>query len=80
MKNMDPADQASITRVVDTLRKIEAAAPADIKPEWTKFRQLMEAAANKDYAAASKLGDMQGLASKIQSEVLTTCNLKIINF
>ena len=89
-KSLDPTSNKDAQTLVDHTRlthagdrftvgaftKVEAVAPADIKPEWTKVRVGMEELA-KASPDRSKL-DLPGLQTslaKISTNVKSVCNL-----
>ena len=75
-KSLDPTSNKDAQTLVDAFTKVEAVAPADIKPEWTKVRVGMEELA-KASPDRSKL-DLPGLQTslaKISTNVKSVCNL-----
>ena len=73
---LDPTSNKDAQTLVDAFTKVEAVAPADIKPEWTKVRVGMEELA-KASPDRSKL-DLPGLQTslaKISTNVKSVCNL-----
>lgn len=72
-------DKDAIAKLLPSLKKIEAAAPADIKGEWTKFVSFMEKfnQGGDPSALAQEAQDMTQALPKIQKSVKDTCNITL---
>lgn len=76
-------DKDAMARVVGAFKKIEGAAPDDIKAEWTTLRSLLEkfTADNRDLLAlAAEAEKLKPAAERVETQVKEACNIDITTF
>jgi hypothetical protein len=74
------ADRAAATRFVASVRTIEAAAPDDVRSEWTTLRAFFEkfAVDHPDLAGlTTQMASYQATAKKIETHARETCDVDL---
>lgn len=74
------ADREAAAKFVVTVRAIEAAAPEEVKAQWTRLRALFEKFADDDPDLAALSRDMSQLsdpAQQIETHAEKTCHIRL---
>jgi hypothetical protein len=71
-------DSAALEKGLSVIRKIQAAAPPEVKQAWTDFVGFVEAAtASNTSALADAMTKMEAAGAKIEAHAKTACNLSL---
>ncbi|MEW1953775.1 hypothetical protein [Terrabacter sp. NPDC080008] len=73
-------DPAAATRLVASVRQVEASAPPEVKGDWTSLRSLFEkfAAPRPDLAALTRqLQSFESAAKRVETHARETCGVDL---
>lgn len=73
-------DPAAAARLVASVRRVEASAPAEVKADWTSLRSLFEAftVARPDLAALTqRMGSYESSAKRVETHAKETCGVDL---
>lgn len=71
-------DSAALEKGLTVIRKIQAAAPPEVKQAWTDFVGFVEAATSSNTSAlAGAMTKMEAAGAKIEAHAKSACNLSL---
>jgi|SRR6478735_2939193 len=71
-------DSAALERGLTVIRKVEAAAPPEVKQAWTDFVGFVEAATSGNTSALTDaMSKMEAAGATIQAHAKSACNLSL---
>lgn len=71
-------DSAALEKGMTVIRKIQAAAPPEVKQAWTDFVGFVEAATSSNTSAlADAMTKMEAAGAKIEAHAKSACNLSL---